>query len=73
MIFKKYIISINVNILVKCNNTRNTKCQMKTRLPHFNSSIIKIMKQYIKLEGNTLIIRMIASDGGEGHFSGFYV
>ena len=28
---------------------------------HFNCSIIKIMKQYIKLEGNTLIIRMIAS------------
>lgn len=41
-----------MNILVKCNNTRNTNAvDVKIRLPHFNSSIIKIMKQYIKLEG----------------------
>lgn len=51
-----------MNILLKCTNTRNTNAvDVKIRLPHFNSSIIKIMRQYIKLEGNTLIIRMIAS------------
>ena len=51
-----------MNILLKCNNTRNTNAvDVKNRLPHFKSNIIKIMKKYIKLEGNTLIIRMIAS------------
>ena len=55
-----------MNILLKCNNTRNTNAvDVKNRLPHFKSNIIKIMKKYIKLEGNTLIIRIMLPDGGE--------
>ena len=63
-----------MNILLKCNNTRNTNAvEVKIRLPHFNSSIIKIMKlhktrrEYINNKNDCF--QMV----GKVSFSGFYV